>query len=64
MLPPDTLELVVPRGTRPADVASVGRKHTRGIERARSEIAERYPEGRALPELVDLTAVGKCWPVR
>ena len=64
MLPPDTLELVVPRGTRPADVASFVRKHTRWIERARSEIAEHYPEGRALPELVDLAAVGRCWPVR
>ncbi len=36
MLPPDTLELVVPRGTRPADVADFVRKHTRWIERARS----------------------------
>src|SRR5262245_33614738 len=64
MLPPDTLELVVPRGTRPADVASFVRKHTRWIERARSEIAEHYPDGKALPELVDLAAVGQRWPVR
>jgi hypothetical protein len=59
MLPPDTLELVVPRGTRPADVADFVRKHTRWIERARGEIAEHYPDGRALPELVDLAAVGR-----
>ena len=64
MLPPDTLELVVPRGTRPADVAAFVRKHTRWIERARSEIAEHYPDGKALPELVDLAAVGTRWPVR
>ena len=64
MLPPDTLELVVPRGTRPADVADFVRKHTRWIERARSEIAEHYPEGPALPDIVDLAAVAQRWPVR
>jgi len=64
MLPPDTLELVVPRGTRPADVADFVRRHTRWIERARSEIAEHYPEGKALPELVDLAAVAQRWTVR
>jgi len=64
MLPPDTLELVVPRGTRPGDVADFVRKHTRWIERARSEIAEHYPEGSVMPELVDLAAVAQRWPVR
>ena len=64
MLPPDTLELVVPRGTRPADVADFVHKHTRWIERARSEIAERYPAGPALPDIVDLAAVAQRWPVR
>jgi hypothetical protein len=64
MLPPDTLELVVPRGTRPADVADFVRKHTRWIERARSEIVEHYPEGKALPEVVYLAAVAQRWAVR
>jgi predicted metal-dependent hydrolase len=64
MLPPDTLELVVPRGTRPRDVADFVHKHARWIERARSEIAEHYPEGPALPDVVDLAAVSQRWPVR
>ena len=64
MLPPDTLELVVPRGTRPKDVADFVRKHARWIERARTEIAEHYPEGPALPEVIDLAAVSQRWPVR
>jgi len=63
MLPPNTLELVVPRGTRPADVADFVRKHTRWIERARSEIATYYPDGSALPERVELAAVAQSWPV-
>jgi predicted metal-dependent hydrolase len=64
MLPPNTLELVVPRGTRPADVADFVRKHTRWIERARNEIAAHYPEGQALPEVIDLAAIAQRWPVR
>jgi len=64
MLPPDTLELVVPHGTRPRDVADFVRKHTRWIERARNEIAEHYPEGQALPDVVELAAVSQRWPVR
>ena len=63
MLPPNTLELVVPRGTRPADVANFVREHTRWIERARREIAEYYPDGATLPERVELAAVGQSWPV-
>ncbi|HUL82314.1 MAG TPA: SprT family zinc-dependent metalloprotease [Gammaproteobacteria bacterium] len=64
MLPPNTLELVVPRGTRPADVADFVRQHTRWIERARAEIAAYYPEGAALPECIELKAVAQAWPVR
>lgn len=64
MLPPDTLELVVPRGTQARDVADFVHRHSRWIERARSEIAEHYPEGPALPEVVELAAVSQRWPVR
>ena len=64
MLPPDTLELVVPRGTRPRDVADFVRKHSRWIERARSEIAGHYPDGPALPEVIGLAAVSQLWSVR
>src|SRR5262249_120048 len=38
--------------------------HTRWIERARNEIAEHYPQGKALPEVIDLAAVSQRWPVR
>ena len=65
MLPPHTLELVVPRGTRPADVAAFVREHRRWIESARGELAAHYSAGRgALPERVELAAVGQSWPVR
>jgi len=64
MLPPNTLELVVPRGTRPAAVADFVRKHGRWIERARDEIAAYYPEGATLPERIELAAVTRSWAVR
>ena len=65
MLPPHTLELVVPRGTRPADVAAFVREHRNWIESARGELAAHYSAGdAALPERVALAAVGESWPVR
>jgi predicted metal-dependent hydrolase len=65
LLPPHTLELVVPRGTRPADVAAFVREHRPWIERARGELAAHYSaDGAALPERVELAAVGLSWPVR
>src|SRR5512138_2438964 len=65
MLPPHTLELVVPRGSRPADVAAFVHEHRRWIERARREIAAHYPlaEDR-LPTRIALYAVGQSWSVR
>jgi predicted metal-dependent hydrolase len=65
MLPPHTLELVVPRGTRPADVAAFVREQRRWIERARGELAAHYSADRGMPpERVELAAVGGVWPVR
>src|SRR5262249_27990864 len=65
MLPPHTLELVVPRGTRPAEVAAFVREHHRWIERARNELALHYAAGSdALPERVILAAVDQVFPVR
>jgi len=65
MLPPHTVELVVPRGTRPADVAAFVREHRRWIERARGEIAAHYPPGHdELPQRVELAAIAQIWPVR
>jgi predicted metal-dependent hydrolase len=65
LLPPHTLELVVPRGTRPADVAAFVREHKRWIERARGEIAARYPPAHdGLPQRVELAAIAQGWAVR
>ena len=58
LLPPYTLELVVPRGTRAADVAAFVHAHRRWIERARREIAARYPLARGrLPTRIELPAI-------
>jgi predicted metal-dependent hydrolase len=64
MLPPHTLELVVPRGTRPADVAAFVSEHTPWIESARRELAAQYSAGWGRPERVELAAVGQSLAVR
>jgi predicted metal-dependent hydrolase len=65
MVPPHTLELVVPRGTRPGSVAAFVREHQSWIESARDELAAHYSAGGdGLPERVELAAVGQSWPVR
>lgn len=65
LLPPHTLELVVPRGTRPADVAAFVAEHRDWIERARGEIAARYPPAHeALPTRIAFPCVGRAWHVR
>jgi predicted metal-dependent hydrolase len=65
LLPPHTLELVVPRGTRPAEVAAFVREQRRWIERARGELAAHYSAGAdALPGRVELAAVDRILPVR
>lgn len=64
MLPPHTLELVVPRGTRAAEVDAFVREHRQWIEDARRELAERVPvRSEGLPTTVDLRAIGKTWRV-
>jgi predicted metal-dependent hydrolase len=64
MLPPHTLELVVPRGTRAAEVSAFVREHRQWIEDARRELAERVPLGsEGLPTTVDLRAIGEVWRV-
>ena len=65
LIPPHTLELVVPRGTRPAEVAAFVHEHRLWIERARSEIASHYPVEQArLPARIDLPSIGQSWQVR
>ena len=64
LLPPHTLELVVPRGTRAADVDAFVRENRRWIEAARRELAECRPLRREeLPAEVDLRAIGQRWSV-
>jgi len=64
LLPPHTLELVVPHGTRSADVTAFVSEHRQWIEEARRELAEYRPLRReGLPTVVELPAVGKQWSV-
>jgi predicted metal-dependent hydrolase len=65
VLPPHTLELVVPRGARAADVAAFVHRHRRWIERARREIASHYSLAQErLPTRIALRAIDQSWHVR
>ena len=65
MIPPYTVELVVPRGTRPRDVQDFLSSNSRWVERAQNELRSRYPTGRQLlPDSVELAAVGRRWEIR
>jgi len=64
LLPPHTLELVVPRGTRASDVDAFVRENRRWIEDARRELAQCRPlhrEGSSTS--VDLLAIGRRWDI-
>jgi predicted metal-dependent hydrolase len=64
LVPPHTLELVVPRGTRAAEVDAFVRENRRWIEAARRELAEcRSTRREGLPTAVDLRAIDKRWSV-
>jgi predicted metal-dependent hydrolase len=64
LLPPHTLELVVPHGTRAADVSAFVLEHREWIEGARRELAACRPLRReGLPANVELRAIGKQWSV-
>src|SRR5690606_38599839 len=59
---PQTLELVVPRGTKPAQVAAFVHGQRRWIERATRELPPPPAQGGAgLPREIDLRAVGGRW---
>ena len=65
VLPPHTLELVVPRGARAADVAAFVHQHRRWIERARREIAAHYALAQErLPTRIALRSIDQSWSVR
>jgi predicted metal-dependent hydrolase len=64
LLPPHTLELVVPRGTRATEVSAFVHEHRQWIEDARRELAERRPlKSEGLPRRIELRAIGKSWDV-
>jgi len=63
LLPPHTLELVVPKGTRAAEVTAFVSAHRKWIEDARRELSA-YPLRReGLPTRIELAAVGESWDV-
>jgi predicted metal-dependent hydrolase len=64
VLPPHTLELVVPRGALAAEVAAFVHAHRPWIERARREIARCYPSAERLPTRIALPAIDRVWQVR
>ena len=64
LLPPHTLELVVPRGTRAAEVSAFVHEHRQWIDDARRELAQCRPvRSEGLPGEIDLRAIGKRWRV-
>jgi predicted metal-dependent hydrolase len=65
LLPPHTLELVVPHGTRPVEVNAFVAEHASWIENARRELARYRPvRSEGLPTRIALAAVGEEWSVR
>lgn len=64
LVPPHTLELVVPAGTRAREVEAFVREHRDWIARARAQVQTRYAGDRELlPPSVSLRAVGRSMPV-
>jgi predicted metal-dependent hydrolase len=62
--PPYSVEVVVPRWAKPADVEDFVSRNRAWIERAQQEIRTRYPQAsRSLPEHVALPAIDRQWPV-
>lgn len=65
LVPPHTLELVVPLGTRPKEVEAFVREHKEWIARARAQVQTRYSGDRELlPSSVVLHAVGRSIEVQ
>lgn len=65
LIPPHTLELVVPKGTRPKRVEDFVREHRHWIEQARYELSRIAPGQRSeRPTRIELKALGREWAVR
>jgi predicted metal-dependent hydrolase len=64
LLPPHTLELVVPRGTRASAVTAFVRENRKWIEDARRELAQCRPlRAEGLPARIELKAIARSWRV-
>jgi len=64
LVPPHTLEVVVPRGTRAAEVSAFVHEHRQWIEDARRELERCRPvRSEGLPSRIDLRAVGQSFEV-
>jgi predicted metal-dependent hydrolase len=65
MVPPHTLEIVVPYGTRPGEVEAFVSEHQQWIDRARADIAARFKGERSpRPERIELAAIERTFSVR
>jgi predicted metal-dependent hydrolase len=64
LLPPHTLELVVPRGTRATEVSAFVHEHRQWIADARRELEKCRPlRSERLPSRVELRAIGTSFDV-
>ena len=59
VLPPRTVEVVVPKGMRPDTVESFVHDHRDWIRRAGLELIESYPEPEFRPSTIELEAIGQ-----
>jgi hypothetical protein len=62
-VPPHTLELVVPKGTRPKLVEAFVREHKEWIDRARRELADGLTAGGQRHDRIELRAIGRDWQI-
>jgi predicted metal-dependent hydrolase len=64
IIPPHTLELVVPIGTRPKDVAAFVAENRQWIDKARADIVGRFAGDRdPRPERIELKSIGRSFVV-
>jgi predicted metal-dependent hydrolase len=64
IVPPNRVEVVVPRGTRPQRVQAFVAENRAWISAAREEIRHQYTADRArLPTRIELRALGRTWSV-
>ncbi len=63
MIPPGTLELVVPRGVGPKAVQAFVREHSEWIRAAERELTRHGPAAPDWPSRIELPALGRCWRI-